>query len=172
MKTSSKKIKFYKRIERYSWWSLLYLIVLGIFTGLAIITESDLSIIFLFLFLITCMVGMILFIITRINIRKDIINFGINYGMAQKKLLNNLELPYILLDKKGKIYWFNKAFSELVPSQLLGACSGKSSSGLPCQEAGGVPIPSPPSEGVAISQSAKDGTNGATVVANRFCGFV
>jgi c-di-AMP phosphodiesterase-like protein len=119
MGKASDKMKLYKKIERYSWWSLLYLVIIGIFTVLAFIKESELSILFLFIFMITAALGIVLFIISKKNLKREIINFGIHYGMAQKEVLRNFELPYILVDKVGKIYWYNLAFSELLESKKL-----------------------------------------------------
>lgn len=43
----------------------------------------------------------------------ELINFATQYGTVQKKLLNEFEIPYALLDFNGKVLWVNKAFTEL-----------------------------------------------------------
>ena len=43
----------------------------------------------------------------------EMINFATQYATVQKKLLNNFEIPYALLDINGKILWVNKQFSQV-----------------------------------------------------------
>ncbi len=50
---------------------------------------------------------------TRPRLANEIINFATQYATVQKKLLNEFEIPYALLDYTGKILWVNERFSEL-----------------------------------------------------------
>lgn len=43
----------------------------------------------------------------------ELINFATQYGTVQKKLINEFEIPYALLDYNGKILWVNEKFTEL-----------------------------------------------------------
>ena len=43
----------------------------------------------------------------------ELINFATQYGTVQKRLLNELNLPYALLDSNGKILWVNEKFTEM-----------------------------------------------------------
>ncbi len=43
----------------------------------------------------------------------ELINFAIQYGTVQKKLLNELDLAYAIIDYDGKILWVNEKFTEL-----------------------------------------------------------
>ena len=47
------------------------------------------------------------------RLANEIINFATQYATVQKKLLNEFEIPYALLDYTGKILWVNERFSEL-----------------------------------------------------------
>lgn len=49
-------------------------------------------------------------------ITEELINFGLEYGQVQKKLLHDLEVPYGVLDASGKLMWGNEALSSLVGS--------------------------------------------------------
>ncbi len=46
-------------------------------------------------------------------IMNELISFATEYGQIQRKLLRELELPYVLLDENGRIMWMNKAFEQL-----------------------------------------------------------
>lgn len=43
----------------------------------------------------------------------EIISFATQYSTVQKKLLNEFEIPYVLLDSAGKIMWINEQFTEM-----------------------------------------------------------
>ena len=43
----------------------------------------------------------------------EIISFATQYAAVQKRLLNEFEIPYALLDYSGKLLWSNEQFSEL-----------------------------------------------------------
>ena len=46
-------------------------------------------------------------------ILNDLIDFATQYGTVQKRLLNDFEIPYVLMDATGKVLWMNAAFSAL-----------------------------------------------------------
>lgn len=46
-------------------------------------------------------------------IMNELVSFATEYGQIQRKLLRELELPYVLLDDTGKVMWTNKAFEAL-----------------------------------------------------------
>ena len=47
-------------------------------------------------------------------IMNELISFATEYGQIQRQLLRELELPYVLLDDSGHIFWTNKAFENVV----------------------------------------------------------
>lgn len=47
-------------------------------------------------------------------IMNELVSFATEYGQIQRKLLRELELPYVLLDDGGKVMWTNRAFENLV----------------------------------------------------------
>ena len=40
----------------------------------------------------------------------ELINFATQYATVQKRLLNEFEIPYALLDYNGKLLWVNEQF--------------------------------------------------------------
>lgn len=47
------------------------------------------------------------------QLTNEVINYATQYGTVQKRLLNEFEIPYALLDYSGKVLWVNEQFSEL-----------------------------------------------------------
>ena len=50
-------------------------------------------------------------------ILNELIDFATQYGTVQKKLLNEFEIPYAMMDKTGKILWMNQRFSQLTEKE-------------------------------------------------------
>ena len=59
-----------------------------------------------FYFLIIC----VLLFYNKPIIMNELISFATQYGQIQRRLLRDLELPYVLLDDSGKVIWTNRAF--------------------------------------------------------------
>ncbi len=58
-------------------------------------------------------VVMIMYRYNRPLVLNELINFATQYGTVQKRLLNEFEIPYALMDASGRLLWLNKAFSKL-----------------------------------------------------------
>lgn len=46
---------------------------------------------------------------------QEMVEFATDYTQVQKRLIKDLELPYGLLDKTGRILWTNKSLAEIIP---------------------------------------------------------
>ena len=47
----------------------------------------------------------------------EMVSFATEYGQIQKQLLREFELPYVLLDDRGKVIWMNSAFEIMTHKQ-------------------------------------------------------
>lgn len=54
------------------------------------------------------------------RVMEGMVRFASNYTQVQKHLLEDLQLPYGLIDGAGRILWFNKQLQQLVDGQTLG----------------------------------------------------
>ncbi len=48
------------------------------------------------------------------QLTNEIVNFAMQYATVQRRLLNEFEIPYALIDYTGKILWVNERFAELM----------------------------------------------------------
>ena len=55
----------------------------------------------------------IIYYTSKPRLANEIISFATQYAAVQKRLLNEFEIPYALLDYSGKLLWSNEQFSEL-----------------------------------------------------------
>ena len=51
---------------------------------------------------------------SRSVLMNEMVSFATEYGQVQKSLLQELKVPYAILDEEGRIVWMNIAFSEVV----------------------------------------------------------
>ncbi len=54
------------------------------------------------------------YIMYRSRIRKEVVSFATQFGTVQRKLLDEFEIPYALLEDNCKILWMNEEFSRIV----------------------------------------------------------
>ena len=55
----------------------------------------------------------IVYILNGQYLVNEIVGFATEYSTVQKKLLNEFEVPYVLLDSSGKMLWGNEKFCEM-----------------------------------------------------------
>ena len=60
--------------------------------------------------------ALVLFLYVRSKsvVANELISFATQYSSVQKRLLNEFEVPYALLEYSGKILWVNDKFAELM----------------------------------------------------------
>ncbi len=66
--------------------------------------------------IVSLVFAVLIFIAYRITWKKlsaEIINFAVEYGTVQNRLLGKFQLPYAVMDGEGKILWLNERFVEL-----------------------------------------------------------
>lgn len=111
MEKSKRKIKKYLRIPIYFWfvWVILTFITLR-FDLIAGILLAGVG---------TVYIGVALFIYFRFepNYMKDLVEFGAEYSQIQKQMLNDLDVPFGLLDETGRILWANDMLEEVVKGE-------------------------------------------------------
>ncbi|MGL5259592.1 MAG: DHH family phosphoesterase [Lachnospiraceae bacterium] len=104
------KLKGVLRTYLYSSINLGYLLIFINIAGYMIDVKTSI-ILTLFLILYFSIIGYLL-LNTKPYIINELVSFATEYGQIQRKLLKELELPYLILDEKGKIVWLNKAFER------------------------------------------------------------
>lgn len=68
--------------------------------------------------LIIYLLALIIFILTKRSFfTKNIIEFASGYAQMQKRMMDDLMVPYGLLDENGKINWLNNAFAGIVTKE-------------------------------------------------------
>lgn len=108
----NKKIKLTGRLGLFYWWPLVLTGVLAFF-NIGVYVYDVKSGVFVSIFLLVAAGASVLnYKLNGQYIMQEIVGFATQYSTVQKKLLNEMELPYVLLDSAGKIMWGNERFLE------------------------------------------------------------
>ena len=108
------KLKLKGKIIRY----LVMPIILGMimFIGSAVLVEDnpEFSTVLMIVSFGYIVVSVILYLISKPVIMRDLVEFAVDYAQIQKSLLQDLALPYGLVDTEGQLLWKNKELAVLV----------------------------------------------------------
>lgn len=63
--------------------------------------------------LIYIIIAVLLFRRHKLLVMNDLVAFANQYGILEKKMLEELTIPYAIMDMEGKMIWSNKLFAEL-----------------------------------------------------------
>lgn len=108
-----RKIKLKGKLRNYIYWPLYLTIVLIILNIPIYYFELRAGILLSAFTICYFAIVFITYLYNKPVILKELINFATQYGSIQKKLLKEFEIPYALLDYKGKILWCNHVFAEI-----------------------------------------------------------
>ena len=109
----NKKIKFKGKMGIIFNWPVIITIVLVILNIGVYVYDVKSGVIVSFFIAVNAAASGIMYSINTPHIQREIVDFATQYSTVQKKLLNEFEVPYVLLDSAGKIMWLNEKFGEI-----------------------------------------------------------
>ena len=102
------------RLKWYLRWPIVLNIIVGIMTlGVTVLDHTAGALMGVF-FLVHLIFSVVVSFYSKPAIMEELINFGLQFGQVQKKLLHELEVPYGVLDSTGKLMWENEALTKLI----------------------------------------------------------
>ena len=108
-----KNIKLKGNLKNYMYWPLMLTILLVLMNiPLYWVSKEAGAMVSLFI-VIYFIVVVFAYNFNKPVLVNELINFATQYGTVQKKLINEFEIPYALLDYNGKILWVNEMFTEI-----------------------------------------------------------
>ena len=106
-------IRFRGRLRAYLYGPMLMTIFLLGINILIYFVDVESGIIIRGFIFVYFFVEIAIYLYAKPNIVSEIVNVATHYATVQKRLLEEFEIPYALLDNSGKILWINEQFSEL-----------------------------------------------------------
>lgn len=107
------KIKLKGQLRNYMYWPLILTILLVIMNIPVYVVHRKLGILFTCFVVLYFIIVLCAYFYNKPVILNELINFATRYGTVQKRLLDEFEVPYALLDFNGKILWVNRKFAEV-----------------------------------------------------------
>ncbi|MCR5835846.1 MAG: DHH family phosphoesterase [Lachnospiraceae bacterium] len=104
-------------VSRYYLMVLLVNFII-ILTGVAILFyEVKMGCTVIAVAFVTLIVNGLLFVIVSPGINRELTEHGTDFNQVQRQMIHELEVPYSLLDAKGRIIWTNDAFDQMVENE-------------------------------------------------------
>lgn len=107
------KIKLRGRLRTYMIWPMLLTVLLILFNVPAYMTDRKLGYLFTGFTVLYFLIVLLSYLHNKPYILNELISFATHYGTVQKRLLDEFEVPYALMDYSGKLLWMNQQFIHL-----------------------------------------------------------
>lgn len=107
------KVRFKGKLRTYMLGPLYLTVLLALLNIPVYLYDTKCGIIITGFTVVYFMVELLLYISNRPYLATEIVNFATQYATVQRKLLNEFEIPYALLDNTGKVLWCNEQFCQL-----------------------------------------------------------
>ena len=117
------KIKLHGALKRYMCWPVyLAILLIGVTAGVLFIDVKAGA--------VSACGTAVYILIAFLAFRKyspaiinDLVGFSQQYQDLENRMMDNLEIPYVILDSKGRTIWSNRKFCEMTGRDPL-ACHG------------------------------------------------
>lgn len=104
----------FKGMMRYYVNMPLYVTALLLFLNILIYFEDKRAGIIVTIFVIIYFTFILtVYVFNKPALTKEMVHFAVQYATVQKQLLDDFEVPYVILDINGVILWMNKEFERL-----------------------------------------------------------
>ena len=107
------KIKFKGRLGMFFHWPVIITIVLLLLNVGVYVCDVKSGMFVTTFIMLYALATAIVYAINTKYITREVIGFATQYSTVQKKLLNEFEIPYVLLDSSTKVMWGNEKFGEM-----------------------------------------------------------
>lgn len=107
------KIKLKGSLKRYMRWPILMSLMLIAVNLVIFAIDRKAGWVLALATLVYIIVSICIYKVKRPSVLKSMIDFATEYGVLQRKILQELSVPYCILDIDGKILWYNHRFQDL-----------------------------------------------------------
>ena len=113
MEEKNQKVKLKGRFQSYLIWPLIMLILFAVMDGFIFMFSIKAGFVALAASLVYAVCMFALYYTVRREVALELVNFALDYGQVQKTLLEELKVPYGVLDEYGRFLWVNHQLKEL-----------------------------------------------------------
>lgn len=99
---------------KYMRYPILFVVIMLIATALVWLYNSEALMIMLIATLVCVVASLLVYFYYRQTLTKSLVDFAINTNENQAILMQDLDVPYALMNQDGQFEWHNRAFNALV----------------------------------------------------------
>lgn len=118
MSKNNKKIKLKGKLQSYLIWPFIMLVLFAWMTIGVFLINVKAGFICLVCCLIYSLIMLLLYYRVRSEVGREMVNFALDYGQVQHSLLQELEIPYGVMDDSGRLLWSNIKLRDLCDSRI------------------------------------------------------
>lgn len=108
------KMKLSGQLRSYLRWPLILSILMLVMNIGMYFVDVMAGMWFTLFFAVYVIAAAVLYYRQRPQVINELITFATEYGQVQKHLIQELALPYAVMDSQGKLLWVNKEFTKII----------------------------------------------------------
>lgn len=108
------------KLKIYLLWPVLLTVWWLVAASILLLVDKNAAFVAFAATLLYFIVTLVMYILRRKYILKDYVDFAMDYGQVQRKMLKELKVPYGVLDAEGMMLWCNDEFRELSGRERAG----------------------------------------------------
>lgn len=116
MTKDKKSLRFHDQVEGFFKWPIFYFIGIIGTLFIAFVARPKEWLVYAVVLALYLVMTVYLVFFYRRKIMNEIVQFALKLQGNQEDMLNEFELPYVLLDPMGRVTWFNNAFTRVTES--------------------------------------------------------
>lgn len=111
------KVKLKGQFKQYLKWPLYLTVFWIMVTVLIFCVDVRSGVVVLASTVVFAVIGVLIYFYHSPVIAKNLAEFGADFSQIQRQMIHELDIPYSLLDTKGKILWTNDAMNRLLDEE-------------------------------------------------------
>lgn len=111
------KVKLKGQFRQVLKWPLYLTIFWVLVTALVLFIDVKSGAVMVAATVVFAIIGTLIYFYQSPSIAKSLAEFGADFSQIQRQMIHELDVPYSLLDTKGKILWTNDAMNKLLDEQ-------------------------------------------------------
>ena len=109
----NKNLKFKGKMAIFFNWPFIITAILAVLNIGVYVYDVKSGLCVTFFVILNGIASVAMYVVNTPYFQREIVDFATQYSTVQKKLLNEFEVPYVLLDSVGKVMWINEKFGEM-----------------------------------------------------------
>ena len=104
------------RLRFYFAWPMILCIILIAMNAAIYMIDADIAILISLFLMAYIAFAVIIYIFGKIGFKTEMVRYAMDIAKVEAERLNEMEVPYAVVDERGNIHWCNDAFYDIANS--------------------------------------------------------